>query len=311
MDFNEKLKGTIFDIQGFSVHDGPGCRTLIFFKGCPLCCDWCSNPEGIKPYPEPLYNISKCISDGLCIKSCPYKAITSETEGISINYDLCRTCFNKDCAKSCDTGALKIAGYEIIIKDLYNKIERDRKFWGKDGGITLTGGEPLMQPEFATELLKICYNAYIHTAIETCGNLPWTNYTAALSFIDWIFYDIKHTDPAKHKERTTSSNNLIIQNLEKLVSEYKGRLILRMPVIHEYNDSEQHIFSVIQLMKKNKLNEINILPLHNWGMEKYTLLGREHKYNSLEIPDAQTMQHIKEIFTNENIICYSASETPF
>lgn len=310
MEFNEKLTGTIFDIQGFSVHDGPGCRTLIFFKGCSLRCEWCSNPEGIKPFTEPLFNSSICICDDLCISACPYNAISRKGE-ILINYEICKSCFTKDCAKACLTDALRIAGYEITLTDLIKKIERDRKFWGEGGGVTLTGGEPFMQPEFARELLKHCYDAYIHTAVETCGNVPWDNIKDALPFIDWIFYDIKHVDTQKHAKKTTASNKLIIDNLRKLASEFKGKIIIRMPVIPGFNDSEEHILKLINLMNEVNVDEINILPLHHLGKEKYSLLGRDYAYQNLEVPNIETINRIKDLFIKNNKTCYFGSETPF
>lgn len=171
----ELAAGVIFDIQGFSVHDGPGCRTLIFLKGCSMHCDWCANPEGRSPFPEPLWNKSKCTFDLKCLKACPNNAIRPEDGYLHINRELCRQCTSHDCEYSCLTGAMKMAGARMTVEEVFQKISRDRTYWGAGGGVTLTGGEPFIQPLFSSALLKRCYDAYIHTAAETCGNVPYRN----------------------------------------------------------------------------------------------------------------------------------------
>lgn len=308
-----KPLGIVFDIQGFSIHDGPGCRTVIFLKGCTLKCKWCSNPEGILPYPEPIYTKSKCIYDKLCIESCPLNAISTIKNVLKINRRLCKICSSHNCEIACCTGALKIVGYKISLPEIFRIIRRDQEYWGENGGVTLTGGEPFFQHEFTTEILKYCRKKYINTVVETCGNIPWENIEKALPFIDWIFYDIKHVDPIKHKKGTGSNNNLILENAKKLAEKYCGRLIFRTVIIPNYNDSKKDVVQLAKILsnfKRNKI-EINILPLHNLGREKYSKLGIKYFNPSLSVPANKSMQKIKQILETFDFICYIGNDTPF
>ena len=324
-------RGYIFDIQGFSVHDGPGCRTLVFFKGCSLECPWCSNPEGISFFPEPLYRNSKCTFDGLCLNTCPHKAISisknGESDQLTFNREICAKCNAYDCAKACCSGALNIGGYEISVEDLYAKVIRDRQYWDAAGGITLTGGEPFTQPEFACDMLKRCYDAYIHTAVETCGNVPWTNYEKSLPFIDWIFFDLKTLDespghlsicPPVPMSADKSGHPLskspvphILYNARRLASEFSGRLIFRLPVIPGFNDDAENIDRTARFIHSTGRNEINILPLHHLGREKYSLIGKKYYTTDFIIPMKDELQMIADQFSSLGIKCYIGSETPF
>ena len=303
--------GTLFDIQGFSVHDGPGCRTLIFLKGCSLHCSWCSNPEGLHFFPEPLYNSSKCIFDKLCIEACAKSAITAHVNNLSIDTSLCLECVTHECTSACCTGALRIGGYKISITGLFEKIRRDRQYWGSIGGITLTGGEPFTQPAFVGALLQKCHQAYIHTAVETCGNIDWNHIAPSLEYLDWIFYDLKQLDDQKHFEMTGSGNRLILDNARKLAMHFKGRLIFRMPVIPGFNDSDEHILQLSSFLKSVGKDEINILPLHHLGREKYNLLGKSYYTADFTSPSKELMNHIQSVFTDQSIRCYISSDTPF
>ncbi|NQV02067.1 MAG: glycyl-radical enzyme activating protein [Bacteroidia bacterium] len=170
-----ELTGILFDIQGFSVHDGPGCRTLVFFKGCPLSCCWCSNPVGKNPFPESLFHRQKCTLDRLCVEACPHQAITVESENLIIDRAKYVFCTTFDCASACCTGALQKGGYTMKVRELYHLIQRDSQYWGNRGGITLTGGEPFFQPGFASAILKRCHDSYVHTAVQTNRFLKMPN----------------------------------------------------------------------------------------------------------------------------------------
>ncbi|MEI7897004.1 MAG: glycyl-radical enzyme activating protein [bacterium] len=319
----ELIIGTIFDIQGFSVHDGPGCRTLIFFKGCSLQCAWCSNPEGLSFFPEPLYRETKCTFDHLCMEACPHGAISVASNGnveqLSFVRERCAKCTTYDCAKSCYSGALNIGGYEISVEDLYSRISRDRQFWGDGGGITLTGGEPFAQPEFAAAFLERCYGAYIHTAVETCGNVPWENYQAALPFIDWIFFDLKTMNESPTDFLTgppvrlsaCSPVPLILANARRLSLEFKGRLVFRLPLVPGFNDDAENLHQTATFIKSTGRDEINILPLHHMGREKYRLLGREYFTTDFKTPASGDLQKAASLFHSYGIKCYTGSETPF
>jgi len=303
--------GYIFDIQGFSVHDGPGCRTLIFLKGCSLHCFWCSNPEGISPLPEILYKIEKCNSDLLCAESCPAGAIAFSGSSLNFNKDKCRVCTTFNCILTCCTGALQLGGYFITTGDLYEKIQRDRQYWGDRGGITLTGGEPFCQPDFTRDLLKKCYEGFIHTAVETCGNFPWRNIESSIPFLDWIFFDLKQMDGELHNNATGRNNDLILENARRLAAEFNGRLVFRMPVIPGFNDDPDNIMKMAGFIKSTGRNEINILPVHHLGREKYSLTGRSYSPDPSKIPSKAEMLDIQSIFECEGIKCYTGSKTPF
>jgi glycyl-radical enzyme activating protein len=306
-----EVNGFIFDIQGLSVHDGPGCRTLIFFNGCSMNCYWCCNPEGISGKPSLMYFPSKCIGCGNCVNSCPYKAITIENEKIKISRQLCAKCERHECIDDCYTDALKLSGYEISVASLLTLITRDRQYWGSKGGVTLTGGEPLLQIDFATEILSACHEAYIHTAIETCGNVSWENYQKAIPYLDWIFFDLKHFNTVDHKRVTGVENTLILKNAKKLSKEFKGKLMFRLPLIPNFNDTSENIKSVISFLKEVGKNEINILPLHHLGKEKYRMLNKEYMAGEFSVPSDEHLRGIEKEFREAGINCYVGSETPF
>jgi len=306
-----ELTGTLFDIQGFSVHDGPGCRTLIFLKGCSLSCVWCSNPEGKHPYPEPLFYESKCIADELCIGACPSVAISRIDKRLNIDRLICSSCKEFDCIDACCTGALRKGGYRMSLSKLYALINRDRQYWGEKGGITLTGGEPFFQPEFTTRLLRKCHDAYIHTAAETCGNVPYSHYTDALPYLDWIFYDLKHMDPDEHRRLTGHTNISILENARRLSREFDGRMIFRMVVIPGINSSPDHISKVARFIQETKRTEINLLPLHHLGSGKYSLIGLPYYTDDFSLPDISIIQEVRNQFISFGIDCYIGSNTPF
>jgi len=311
MGSEDLTEGIVFDIQGFSVHDGPGCRTLIFLKGCPLRCPWCSNPEGISPHREPLYNPANCTLDALCIGACTLQAITRKDNTLHFDRSRCVDCSGYTCADACCTPALKIAGTRITAADLFTRITRDRPYWGDRGGITLSGGEPFLQPGFASAFLHRCYDAYIHAAAETCGHIPWANLAAAIPFLDWIFFDLKHMDPEIHRKLTGASNEQILQNARLLADSFSGRLIFRMPVIPGVNTAGENLEATASFILSTGRNEINILPLHHLGREKYPRVGKTYYTRSFDTPSNKTMEEISRAFNSFGITCYTGSDTPF
>jgi pyruvate formate lyase activating enzyme len=306
-------KGIIFDIQGFSVHDGPGCRTVIFLKGCPLRCGWCSNPEGTQTRPEIMYYKSDCMRDYVCINGCQHHAVSFKNKGdfISINRMICKKCTDIQCLRACHQNALRIAGYHITVEELMKKIQRDRQYWGTGGGITLSGGEPLFQSEFAIGILKQCYDSYIHTALETCGYISYKVYEYALSYIDWIFFDIKHMNSEIHQKGTGLPNELILENASRIAAQGDYHMIIRMTIIPGFNDSSKNVAATAKFIKKIGLEEVNILPLHHLGTSKYEQLGKKYTYNEINSPGLEKMEEIKRIFEEYLIKCYVGSFTPF
>lgn len=228
-----------------------------------------------------------------------------------INRQICTSCDNQACIQECYTGALRLSGKEMSVTELFNLIQRDRNYWGTGGGLTLTGGEPLLQIDFAESILHRCHDAYIHTAIETCGNIPWSCFERVIPFLDWIFFDLKHFDASEHKRATHSDNEQIIANARLLSEQFTGRLIFRLPLVPGFNNSEENIDSLIRFLKETGRTEINILPLHHLGSEKYHSLGKEYAGVQFKTPDIQDMKKMKSVLTEAGISCYIGSETPF
>ena len=233
------LKGFIYDLQRFAIHDGPGIRTLVYMKGCPLKCLWCSSPQTQKSKPEIMHNKNNCQKCGRCIDVCPVHVFTiSDEDGIIIDRELCTFC--GQCVESCPNDALKLIGHHISFEELYQDVNKDSPFYRRsNGGVTVGGGEPTMQIEFVTAFLKRCKQTYIHTAIETCGYVKWDNMENLLKYVDLVYIDIKHMDPKVHKEITGVSNELILENAKK-ISAIKS-MIIRIPVIPGCNDSDDNI----------------------------------------------------------------------
>ncbi|TDA69625.1 MAG: glycyl-radical enzyme activating protein [Clostridia bacterium] len=307
-------RALIFDIQGFSVHDGPGGRTLVFFKGCPLRCYWCCNPEGQNQYREVMYRRSKCQMCYRCMDSCPNGAIHVKNKGdfIAIDRSKCGYCNNLDCVKGCYNGALKVVGKYMTIDELMMKIERDRRFWGTGGGVTLGGGEVMLQYKFAARLLEECHASYIHTAIETSGYAPWSHYQEVLKNVDWLFVDIKHMDPDIHRKGTGVSNVSNLENIERMASHQKDyQMVIRIPVIPGYNDNTENIVATAKFMKRIGVHVINILPFHRLATSKYEQLDRKYACKNMESPRLGDMYQIQNIFHNYGLMCYVGSDTPF
>jgi glycyl-radical enzyme activating protein len=309
------LTGLIFDVQGFSVHDGPGCRTLIFMKGCPLTCKWCCNPEGQKPKPQMMYSQRRCRKETYsCIGACPVGAISVNKIGDYPVFDCskCGTCDHFSCTKGCYNGALRVVGGYVTVQELMDTVRRDRAYWGSGGGVTLGGGEPLAQPEFTLALLKELHDAYVHTAMETCANVPWARLEKALQYLDWIFVDIKHMDPEKHKQETSVTNELILRNIERIAAlGGSPRMIPRMPVVPGYNDSDNNVLAMAKFLGKIGKSEVNLLPFHRLGVSKYEQLGLDYVYKDTQPPSFERMNQIRKLFEQERISCYVGSDTPF
>lgn len=310
-------KALIFDIQGFSVHDGPGARTLIFFAGCPLRCAWCSNPEGLELKQKVMFVSKRCKRSKYactrCIDACPHGAVkpTGAGEGapVAFDHDACAACDTFECVASCYAEAVKLSGTWMGQDEVRDVILRDRKYWSDGGGVTLSGGEALMQHEFVRELARWCKEQKIHIAIETTAFAERSVFLDAMQHIDFAFIDVKHMDSERHLEKTGVRNELILGNIAALAqSDWQGRLILRMPVIREYNDTDENILALAAFMEGLGLFEANILPFHRLGDSKYTQLGKTYEYSE-EKPTPETkLEHIQELFLDRGIACYVAEE---
>ena len=286
-----ECSGLVFNIQRYSIKDGPGIRTTVFMKGCPLRCQWCSNPESQRTYPEILTYDIKCVRCGKCAEICPTGAITIDEESRKINRAKCTLCL--ECAKVCPHKAITVSGEFKTVGEIVKEVEADRLFYeNSGGGMTVSGGEPLLQHEFVYQVLKACKEKGLHTTLDTSGYSPWDVMERVLKYTDLVLYDIKHMDPKLHRQKTGKSNLLILDNLRKIDTN-RVRLWLRVPLIPGYNDSEENLEKVARLGIKMRAEKISLLPYHNWGTSKYKGLGRHYRLESVESLSDERIESLK------------------
>ncbi len=298
---NTMKNGTVFNIQKFSVNDGPGIRTTVFLKGCPLNCIWCHNPESKLAKPEIMYDAKKCIGCASCVKACPRGCHSITDKGHLFERTNCILCAK--CADSCMTDALEMAGTFKTIDEVMNEVLKDKAFYDNSGGgMTISGGEPMFQFEFTYNLLKSAKEKGLHTCIETCGFANEENYKKIAELVDIFLFDYKETDPKKHKEFTGVDNKLILSNL-KMLDEMGAKIILRCPIIPTLNDKEEHFNGIAETANSLKnILEINIEPYHPLGSGKAQMLGKEYVLKDLTFPENETVEEwIKYISSKTNV----------
>ncbi|MCD6363194.1 MAG: glycyl-radical enzyme activating protein [Synergistetes bacterium] len=288
------LRGLIFDIKRFAVHDGPGIRTTVFFKGCPLSCPWCHNPEGRSFSEELCFFESRCIGCGICVKSCPFGAIFMK-EGDSVpttNREICKAC--GVCVEACPTGARKVAGKWYTVDELLCEIKKDIPFYDTSGGgVTASGGEPLTQAKFLSEFLKACKEIGVRTALDTSGYADWETISSLIDYVDLFLYDVKLIDGEKHKRWIGVPNEPILSNLKKLVQR-GGRIFIRYPLIPGVNDSLEDIDSLGRFLSEiGGIEEVDILPYHKLGVDKAKRLGKKDPV--FPSPDKEGLDRVKAI----------------
>ena len=291
--------GKIFEIKPFAVHDGPGIRTTVFFKGCPLKCVWCHNPEGMSIQPEIAVFGSKCVRCGECLFACHLHEI--DENGIhTINRKDCKACCN--CVKMCMPQALKLYGTCYTPDKLFKVVFDDFDFYqNSGGGITCSGGEPLMQPEFLTGFLSLCKEAGLHTAVDTSGYARWQDFEKILPLADIFLYDIKHMDNEEHKKLTGKDNLLILKNLRKL-SENGAALEVRLPIIPGINDGKNNLRATVEFLKDLKtLTLVRPLQYHAFSVTKYDSVGKGHKMPSATGQEKATMQKAFNYITDSGL----------
>jgi len=285
-----------------TIHNGPGIRTLILFKGCPLRCLWCSTPEAQKAEPEIAIYPSECTHCGECVTVCALRAINLTNETVSINRSLCNNC--GECAQACYPEAIKLLGQPMTIEELLTEVKKDVVIYKHSGGgVTISGGEPLLDANFTSKLLRTFKEEGISVGVDTCGYVRWANLKSMLLYIDFFLWDIKHTDPEEHKRLTGVSNKLILSNARS-VSERNVPLYIRVSVIPGYNDSEENIRATCELAQGlSSVVEVGLLPLHHLGKARYDSLNRPYPIaNTPLVPDS-VLQSMKGLVESYGLKC--------
>lgn len=300
----EGLKGLVFDVQKFAIHDGGGIRTLIFLKGCPLHCLWCSNPESLATKPEIIVVANKCIGCNKCLEVCPVDALhyggDDGDRGLMIDRERCTLC--GQCAKHCYAGAINILGRYLSVPELLQIVERDRQFYDESrGGVTFSGGEPLAQPEFLSAALKELHQQGIHTAIETSSFQVWQTYAEVLEHVDLVLTDIKHMDDDQHKKLTGVSNKPILDNLCR-ISELGIPLKIRLPLIPGMNDSAENLEATADFVQQlSNVQSLDILPYHRLGEIKWAQLGLSYPLGDQETHSVEEIEDLTRCFRDRGI----------
>jgi pyruvate formate lyase activating enzyme len=285
------MNGLIFNIQRFSVNDGPGIRTTVFLKGCPLQCRWCHNPESISPGKELILRKDRCLRCGDCLTLCKNGAIREENGEFVTSREKCLKC--GDCVELCYAEAREIAGREMTVEEVMQEIEKDRVFFDQSGGgVSFSGGEPLLQYEFLLEALEASKQRGFHTVVDTTGFTALRIMERVSRFVDLFLYDLKTLDDRKHKEYTGVSNRLIIENLA-LLARLRKNVIVRVPVIPGVNDEPEDIQNIGAFVATlGNIHEIQLLPYHETGIEKYHRLGVDYRMSQIRPPSDERMREI-------------------
>ncbi|MRR17223.1 MAG: glycyl-radical enzyme activating protein [Deltaproteobacteria bacterium] len=286
-------KGLIFNIQKFSVHDGPGIRTTVFMKGCPLHCLWCSNPESQSFLPELLVREVNCKGCGACVGVCPQRAISLKKKtGRIIDRQKCDQCLL--CVQSCLYGSLIQCGQYRSVTDVLDEVLQDKIFYKNSaGGVTISGGEPLSQSRFVGDLLAQCKKEGVHTTLETAGHCSWNDMEKVLRFVDLILFDIKHLDSGRHLDATGLRNNILLENLQKAAR--RNTIWLRVPLMAAFNDSAGHIKKIAALGKDIGAQKISLLPYHEGGKSKCRQLGVPYGFPDGKAPADRQINKLKKV----------------
>lgn len=291
--------GMIFNIQKFSVHDGPGIRTVVFFKGCPLSCRWCSNPESQRPGIQVLWDQKKCIGCHHCIDVCPSGAIALTDGQICIDAARCTGC--RQCVLECPGKALTTEGETKTVQEVLDVVMQDLPFYEEsDGGITLSGGEFLSQPDFALELLLAAKEEGLHTCCETTGFARPKVFDRVMEHVDYLLFDLKHWDSEKHKSGTGVTGGMQLSNMKRAIA--AGKTVLpRIPVIPGFNDSLEDAAGLAAALKEAGAKECQLLPFHQFGENKYHLLGQTYDYENTPALHPEDLQDYRQRFTDHGI----------
>jgi len=288
------INGIVFDIRKYSIHDGPGIRTTVFFKGCPLHCDWCHNPESLAFQPELILRSNRCILCESCLDACPNWAITRQGDLILTDWEKCKT--SGECVLACDAEARQLVGRTMSVEQVMAEVERDRAFYDQSGGgVTFSGGEPLAQRAFLFDLLAACQTRGFHTAVDTSGFADWVVIDEIRPYVDLFLYDLKLMDDVRHRRATGVSNRKILANLSRL-SQAGQKIIVRMPIIPGVNDDEPDLRQAGAFLAALPVRPpVELLAYHQTAMAKYASLGLEYSLAEVHPPDSARKEAIAGI----------------
>lgn len=291
----------IFDIKPYSINDGPGIRITIFLKGCPLHCAWCHNPESHSSQVQKMYSKSKCIGCGTCVEKCPEKALTLTPEGIVTDFDRCTLC--GICADVCPTKAMEMSGRPATVEETMKVVRRETVMMDQsEGGITVSGGEPMMQPGFVTELFDACGAEGIHRALDTTGLVKTETLLEVAKRTDLFLYDLKLMDPEKHRQWTGVSNELILKNL-KILAETGANIHIRIPLVKGVNADDGNIRESAAFVASlpGPKKPVSLLPYHNIAINKYNKLGQPYNLDGMEEPSPQEIAKVIALFAEYGV----------
>ena len=285
----DKLSGLIFDVKRFSLHDGPGIRTTVFLKGCPMSCIWCQNPESISSGRQILFHQARCLHCGACITTCPNDTLDANS---------CKLC--GACTYVCYSQARVIAGKTVSLQQLIETIEKDKVFYNESGGgVTFSGGEPMQQIDFLREVLKYCSANHINTTIDTSGYTEWKNFESILDFTNLFLFDIKQLDNTIHKKFTAVENTLILDNLKKLANS-GANIIIRIPLVGGFNDNTEFFHQTAEFIKDLPgMQRVQILTCHNFAEAKYQAMNKKLYYLK---PAEGKLEEFKAILSSAGIL---------
>ncbi len=302
---DEEIRGTVFNIQFFNLHDGPGTRTLVFFKGCPLRCQWCSNPESMSRLPELGLNRTLCNQCGKCLDVCPVQALFfTDKENLNVDRQKCNSCGK--CIEACYEEVLTVYGNEMTAGEVFEEVNRDKMFYeGTGGGITVSGGEPLLQPDFLAAVFRLCQAAGIHTCLETTGYTNAQVWEKVIPVTDHILFDLKHMDSHQHQRFTGKPNKLILDSAARVAGSGIP-MMFRMPLIPGFNDSLENIGATADFVKnldgKNVLG-IELMPYHRMGLGKYECLDRQYSFNDVKAFEPEDVESIRQKIEESGVAC--------
>lgn len=292
--------GTIFDIKKYSINDGPGIRTTVFFSGCPLSCLWCHNPESQSLASELLYRAGRCLQCGACVEVCPEGAICMANTSVMTDRQKCVRC--QTCISTCYSGARQFSGREVSVSEVMDQVKREIPFYDESGGgVTFSGGEPLMQPGFLSALLNACREQEIHTTVDTSGFANWNVFDQIRQSVDLFLYDLKHMNSARHREVTGVPNEVILANLRKL-AESGHKILARIPLIPGINDDDENLTESGKFLASlPKLEGVELMGYHNIAQAKYEALSREYKLPDTKPPTEEAMLRAADLLRSHNL----------